>query len=189
MKKKTVLILIGILLAVPFIPIPTGVFRDGGTRTYSAMAYKLVIWNRLTENGIYHKVSIYWFPDSLKGIDELWIREYGKQDRDIFNRAAGKTYMWEKGGFPADFGITLNADGLFATDVCKLTGGIRHTENDVALAVLCDLDVGSIPTVVDGEGGRALGIGHSVADVDEHRRGTLDTTGYCLAVGIDNLNP
>lgn len=113
MKKKTALMLIGILLAVPFIPIPTGVFRDGGTRTYSAMAYKLVIWNRLIENGIYHKTSVYWFPDSLKSIDELWIREYGKQDRDIFNRAAGKTYKWEKGGFPSDFSITLNPDGTY----------------------------------------------------------------------------
>ena len=114
MKKKVVIMLLIILFIIPFIPGPAVVFRDGGTKVYSAIAYKLVSWNRLTENGVYHKTKLYWFPKNLKGIDELWIEEYGKEDREMFNKIAGRTFCWEKEGFGSDFTVSFKPDGTYA---------------------------------------------------------------------------
>ena len=67
---------------VLFVPIPNGVYNDGGTKDYNALTYKIVVWNRLVaeadEEGsqstvhTYHKISVFWFPDNFKSIDELW---------------------------------------------------------------------------------------------------------------------
>ena len=49
MKKKIwIPIVIVALLAILVIPIPTGVYKDGGTREYTALTYKIVDWNRMT---------------------------------------------------------------------------------------------------------------------------------------------
>ena len=73
MKKKRIIIIIIVVLAVLFIPsFPGTVFRDGGTRELKALAYKIVIWNRLTGDGTYHKTRVYFYPNSMKGIDDLW---------------------------------------------------------------------------------------------------------------------
>ena len=77
MKKKIwIWIVAGVLLlAVLFAPIPTGVARDGGTRTYSALTYKIVDWNRLTTDGVYEATKMYWFPNNFQSIDDLWAYE------------------------------------------------------------------------------------------------------------------
>lgn len=77
MKKKTWLAIgaVAVLLAALFVPIPTGVCRDGGTRTYTALTYKIIDWNRLTDDGIYEKTKIYFFPHNGNSIDELWKQE------------------------------------------------------------------------------------------------------------------
>ena len=77
MKKKIwIWIVTGVLLlAVLFAPIPTGVARDGGTRTYSALTYKIVDWNRLTTDGVYEATKMYWFPNNFQSIDDLWAYE------------------------------------------------------------------------------------------------------------------
>ena len=75
MKKRTkILIIIAIILAILFMPIPSGVYRDGGTKAYTALTYKIVEWKRLVGkyNNKYEKTSIYFFPDNFKSIDELW---------------------------------------------------------------------------------------------------------------------
>lgn len=74
MKKKIwIPILSVILLAVLVIPIPTGVYKDGGTRVYSALTYKVVDWNRLIDDGdTYNKTKVYFFPKNYKSVDELW---------------------------------------------------------------------------------------------------------------------
>lgn len=41
MKKRTKVILIGIILLLLFTPIPEH-YKDGGTSTYSALAYRIV---------------------------------------------------------------------------------------------------------------------------------------------------
>ena len=50
MKKiKRSIIVILIVLAL-FLPIPTGLYDDGGTREYSALTYKIVDWNTMIYN-------------------------------------------------------------------------------------------------------------------------------------------
>ena len=93
MKKKMWLIpviAIAVLALVLFLPIPQSSYDDGGTREYTALAYKIVAWNKLVtevdENGqlidsTYRDTSVYWFPDSQKSIDDLWEMEMEKVDR------------------------------------------------------------------------------------------------------------
>ena len=76
MKKKLwILAILVVLLAVLVIPIPTGVYKDGGTREYTALTYKIVDWNRLTANGVYDATRVYWFPHNFQSIDGLWQHE------------------------------------------------------------------------------------------------------------------
>lgn len=77
MKKKIFLLIFAsvMFLAVLFAPIPKSPLRDGGTREYCALTYKIVNWNRLTEDGDYDATKIYWFPDNFKSIDDLWADE------------------------------------------------------------------------------------------------------------------
>ena len=74
MKKSviTAIIIIAALLIL-FLPIPSGTYRDGGTKVYSALTYKIVVWKRLlAENDIYNKTSVFFFPDNFKTLDDLW---------------------------------------------------------------------------------------------------------------------
>lgn len=77
MKKKIWLPIIAavVLLAVLFVPIPSGTYKDGGTREYAALTYKIVDWNKLTSDGKYDKTKIYFFPNNFKSINELWTYE------------------------------------------------------------------------------------------------------------------
>ena len=85
MKKKPIIIVsivFAVILLVLFLPIPKGTYADGGTRDYDALLYKVVVWNKiqveLNEDGtdgesqIYHKTSVFWFPDNQKSYEELW---------------------------------------------------------------------------------------------------------------------
>lgn len=76
MKKKIITAVIALVLLILFLPIPIGPSKDGGTRRYDALTYEIVKWQRITEDGeIYKKTSVYFFPDNLKSIDELWAME------------------------------------------------------------------------------------------------------------------
>lgn len=78
MKKKIwipIVVTVVVLLAVLFVPIPQGSYDDGGTREYVALTYKIVDWNRLTNDGVYEKTQVYFWPERNKGIDELWEQE------------------------------------------------------------------------------------------------------------------
>ena len=73
MKKKIWIPVIAVIAAaIMLIPIPTGIYKDGGTREYTALTYKIVVWNRLTENSTYSKTKVYFFLDNFKSIDSLW---------------------------------------------------------------------------------------------------------------------
>ena len=77
MAKKIIITVIAIVffLAIFFTPIPKSPYRDGGTREYSALTYKIVDWNRLTDDGVYKATKVYWFPNNFKSIDDLWANE------------------------------------------------------------------------------------------------------------------
>lgn len=86
--KKGVIIGIIVVLLVLFLPIPKGTYKDGGTREYCALTYKIVVWNKLiaevNEDGsagevyTYCKTSVFWIPENFKSIDELWKIESGR---------------------------------------------------------------------------------------------------------------
>jgi len=77
MKKKIwIPILIAAVIAILVIPIPTGTYKDGGTREYTSLTYKIVAWNRLTDDGsTYSATKVYFFPNNFRSIDNLWYKE------------------------------------------------------------------------------------------------------------------
>ena len=90
MKKNVIIsaIVIITLALVLFLPIPQGTCGDGGTRVYSALTYKIVVWNKISKNTyvpvgspssqIFSKTSVFWYPNNKNSIDDLWIMEnYG----------------------------------------------------------------------------------------------------------------
>ena len=84
MKKKIwIPILIAVALAVLFLPIPTGVYKDGGTKEFTALTYKIVDWNRITDDGIYSKTKVYFLPYNFKSIDGLWYYEEDKVENSF----------------------------------------------------------------------------------------------------------
>lgn len=75
-KKKWIWLVAALLLAILVVPIPSGVYKDGGTREYTALTYKIVRWNRLIgSDGIYNETKVYFFPDNFESIDSLWAEE------------------------------------------------------------------------------------------------------------------
>jgi len=96
MKKKGVIIpalIVLVLVAALFLPIPKGSYDDSGTRVYDALTYKIVEWNRtiaeadengeFTKTGTYHKTSIFWYPDNKRSIDELWKMEKAESGKSV----------------------------------------------------------------------------------------------------------
>ncbi len=74
-KKRKILLGILLLLAILFVPIPTGIYKDGGTKVYSALTYKIVDWHRLVGDETYEKTRVYVLRDRFSSIDSLWERE------------------------------------------------------------------------------------------------------------------
>ena len=85
MKKKIwIPILVVVILAILFVPIPSGVYKDGGTREYTALTYKIVDWNRLTDGGgTYSKTKVYFFPYNFKSVGDLWYYEKDEIEEDV----------------------------------------------------------------------------------------------------------
>lgn len=71
-KKIWIPLIVLAVLMVLFVPIPSGVYKDGGTRAYTALTYKVVKWRRLVGIGRYENTSVYFFPNNFKSIDDLW---------------------------------------------------------------------------------------------------------------------
>lgn len=76
MKKKTIIILCIVLALALFTPVPTGIYKDGGTREYTSLTYKIVDWNRLGEEGkLFTGVKFYPFPYNFLSVSRLYERE------------------------------------------------------------------------------------------------------------------
>lgn len=75
-KKKKILIPLILLFALLLLPFPTGTYKDGGTKTYTALTYKIVDWNRLyAENTVYDQTRVYPFPLNFMPLDRLFEQE------------------------------------------------------------------------------------------------------------------
>ena len=77
MKKKIwiPIVVAVVLLAVLFVPIPNGQMKDGGTKVYSALTYKIVDWNRLYNDVTYSATKVYFGADAWKSVDDLFAKE------------------------------------------------------------------------------------------------------------------
>ena len=158
MKKKVWIWIAAavLLLAILFVPIPTGVYRDGGTRAYSALTYKIVAWNRITTDAVYEKTRFYLFPENFNSIDTLWEREkenVGKTllatvesftETEVIVQAvsngtkyrilrAGLTEIGAAKGNVVEItyaGADWNSDPAYISNVLswKLSGDMRHSE-------------------------------------------------------------
>ena len=75
MKKKLLLLIIPLILIL-FTPVPSPVYKDGGTRAYTAPTYKIVRWQRLQDSGkVFKKTKVYPIPLNFLTVDELWEKE------------------------------------------------------------------------------------------------------------------
>ncbi len=84
MKKKILcVVLFVVFLAVFFLPIPSGTLKDGGTRVYSALTYKIVDWNRLYEDETFDETKVYFGADRWKTVDELFAQEEETIDKFV----------------------------------------------------------------------------------------------------------
>ncbi len=77
MKKKIwiPIVIIAVVLAFLFVPIPMASYDDGGTREWVALTYKIVDWNKITDDGLYENTSIYFGEERWQDIDHLWLEE------------------------------------------------------------------------------------------------------------------
>ncbi len=99
MKKKKLTIALIVLAVILVFPVYTGTFKDGGTKTFSALTYKIVSWNRLTDSGTYSQNRVYLFPHNFRSIGSLWAmenRENNKEnDKIIEETQTGKAILLE----------------------------------------------------------------------------------------------
>lgn len=74
MKKKLIISVIVAVVTVALltVPIPLSPCKDGGTSEYIALTYKIVDWNRLTQDGVYSDLRIYFGSKRWMSIGELW---------------------------------------------------------------------------------------------------------------------
>ncbi len=71
MKKKIIIAIAAVVVAALFVPVPK-TYADG-TRSYNALTYKVIKWNRKAENGTpFTRTLIYKMPLNFKSPDELW---------------------------------------------------------------------------------------------------------------------
>lgn len=108
MKKKIwIVALIILILLILFIPIPGGQYRDGGTKDYKALTYRVIVWNRLLAEGFtYHKTAVFWFPNNFKSIDELWELEFGQNAEGTDSSSTTYSIQYELGSAETHFAET-----------------------------------------------------------------------------------
>lgn len=65
MMKKRYRVLLFIILIVVLFP-KREIYKDGGTQTYTALAYKVIVWKQIEgKTGI----EVHLFPDNFYGLD------------------------------------------------------------------------------------------------------------------------
>lgn len=82
MKKKIwIPILIVVVAIVLFFPFSIRTYKDGGTRSYTSLTYRVVQWSKFIEGrDIFRKTAVYCFPNNFKSIDSLW--EFEKDEAE-----------------------------------------------------------------------------------------------------------
>lgn len=132
MKKKRKIILACALIAllVLLVPVPNFSVKDGGTKEFTALTYKVVKWNRLADDDtVYEKTKVYFFPKNFKSLDGLWSYEKGRLTR-TFNATV----------------LEINGDSVTVqplVDESELLSADKITFNKSALSKI-DVEEGSV---------------------------------------------
>ncbi|MBR6679639.1 MAG: hypothetical protein IKL59_00090 [Clostridia bacterium] len=84
-KKKLTIILIALVVLILIFPMYRGRIKDGGTKKYTALTYKVIKWHRLidVDDGswtYYRKTRVYFFPQNLLSTEELWDLEVEREN-------------------------------------------------------------------------------------------------------------
>ena len=80
MKKTIIFICAIILILILVVPMPRIQIKDGGTKMYIALTYKIVDWHAFYDDDkILDKTSVYFFPDNFSSYMELLEREIAKE--------------------------------------------------------------------------------------------------------------
>jgi len=135
MKKKIwIPILIVAVIAILVIPIPTRTYKDGGTREFTSLTYKIVDWNRLTDDGsTYSATKVYFFPNNFRSIDNLWYKEETNVEHSFI------ATILEINGSSVTVQPVENSAILMSSD--KVSFGISNLEK-------IDAEVGSVVKVI-----------------------------------------
>lgn len=163
MKKKKIKIILFIgLLLILFFPIPLGTYDDGGTRTYMALTYKIVKWNRLrgtshiapgAEEDRYSMTSVFWFPDNFKSYEELWKLEREKNRIEVpedftisftWGTFGVSTYDSDTGKLIKKTKYIENTEGHTLADYTT-EYHLSDTEKEDLFRLITDMDFGSYP--------------------------------------------
>lgn len=71
--KKFIIPAVVIILLILLFPIPKGTCKDGGTKEFQAILYKIVKWNRMYEDDLcYNSLRIYFGKRAHRSVEELW---------------------------------------------------------------------------------------------------------------------
>lgn len=124
MKKKMWIAIVVVALFIIFIiPIPTGIYKDGGTRTYTSLTYKIVDWNRMiTADDIYEATKVYFFPHNFKSIDSLWDMEENKIVHSFHAEVGSVVEVSYTGGIMESYPAQISATSWKPSD------DLRHME-------------------------------------------------------------
>ena len=93
-KKKLTIILIALVVLILIFPMYRGTLKDGGTKEYTALTYKVIKWHRLYDVDVdvdvdvdddgswtfYRKTRVYFFPQNLLSTEELWALEVEREN-------------------------------------------------------------------------------------------------------------
>ena len=88
-KKKITIILIALVVLILTFPMYRGTAKDGGTKTYTALTYKVIKWHCLYDVDVdvndgswtyYRKTRVYFFPQNLLSREELWDLEVEREN-------------------------------------------------------------------------------------------------------------
>lgn len=116
MKKTVAIILIIITIAVLFIPVPMSPAKDGGTKSYTALTYKIVKWKKFADSyKPYENTSVYFLPYNFYSLDALWQKETESLDSEEYGDTTFITTItknWGEDSFLIRNGDTVlsNAD-------------------------------------------------------------------------------
>ena len=71
MKKlnSRIIRIILIILVILLFPIPN-IYKDGGTKTYTSLTYKIIVWNHFNEPDVIKTgTEVYFFPSNFHNLD------------------------------------------------------------------------------------------------------------------------